>query len=269
MIGATALWLMYAWLACAIVASYLSYRKGYGEKSGLAAGLLLHVIGVIIFLVDPGQGGLEVEDDRPVRAPQGGPTSRRARPPRPTTTARRPAAAPHRPSFVARGAVASRSGVDVGRARRGARPRGGERRAARLVARRRRVGRRRPRRAGAARSRRPACERARAQRPPAPARRRRRWRRGAGAGRAAARARGRCASVARASWSPSVERSGGSGLGHLHPHYGPAARARVEGAYQSVSSTASAERSASSSSRVAVLRSRAASVRSGPRSGPW
>lgn len=53
MIGATALWLMYAWLLAAIVASYLSNRKGYGEKSGLAAGLLLHVIGVLIFLFAP------------------------------------------------------------------------------------------------------------------------------------------------------------------------------------------------------------------------
>jgi hypothetical protein len=53
MIGATALWLMYAWLLAAIVASYLSNRKGYGEKVGLAAGLLLHVVGVLIFLVAP------------------------------------------------------------------------------------------------------------------------------------------------------------------------------------------------------------------------
>jgi hypothetical protein len=53
MIGALALWLMYAWLLAAIVASYLSGRKGYGEKAGLATGLLLHVIGVIIWLVMP------------------------------------------------------------------------------------------------------------------------------------------------------------------------------------------------------------------------
>jgi hypothetical protein len=53
MIGATALWLMYAWLLAAIVASYLSGRKGYSEKSGLAAGLLLHVIGVVIWLIIP------------------------------------------------------------------------------------------------------------------------------------------------------------------------------------------------------------------------
>jgi hypothetical protein len=53
MIGSAALWLMYAWLLAAIVASYLSGRKGYGEKPGLASGLLLHVIGVIIWLVIP------------------------------------------------------------------------------------------------------------------------------------------------------------------------------------------------------------------------
>ena len=53
MIGATALWLMYAWLLAAIVASYLSGRKGYSEKAGLAAGLLLHVIGVILWLIIP------------------------------------------------------------------------------------------------------------------------------------------------------------------------------------------------------------------------
>ena len=53
MIGATALFLMYAWLLAAIVASYLSNRKGYGEKVGLASGLLLHVVGVLIWLVVP------------------------------------------------------------------------------------------------------------------------------------------------------------------------------------------------------------------------
>ena len=38
MIGATALWLMYAWLLAAIVASYLSGRKGYTEKAGTMSG---------------------------------------------------------------------------------------------------------------------------------------------------------------------------------------------------------------------------------------
>ena len=53
LLGATALWLLYAWLLSAIVASYLSGRKGYSEKAGLATGLLLHVVGVIIWLVIP------------------------------------------------------------------------------------------------------------------------------------------------------------------------------------------------------------------------
>ena len=53
LLGSTALWLLYAWLASAIVATYLSGRKGYGERVGLACGLLLNVIGVLIWLVVP------------------------------------------------------------------------------------------------------------------------------------------------------------------------------------------------------------------------
>ena len=52
-IGATALWLTYLWLASAIVASYLSSRKGYGEGVGLAFGLLLSVVGALIWLFWP------------------------------------------------------------------------------------------------------------------------------------------------------------------------------------------------------------------------
>ena len=52
-IGAKALYLLFAWLASAIVASWLSDRKGYGERPGLAAGLLLSVIGVVVWLVWP------------------------------------------------------------------------------------------------------------------------------------------------------------------------------------------------------------------------
>jgi hypothetical protein len=52
-IGAGALWLTYLWLAAAIVASYLSARKGYGEKIGLAFGLLLSVVGVVVWLIWP------------------------------------------------------------------------------------------------------------------------------------------------------------------------------------------------------------------------
>ncbi len=52
-IGAKALYLMYLWLLSAIVASYLSDRKGYGEKIGLAFGLLLMILGPIIWLIWP------------------------------------------------------------------------------------------------------------------------------------------------------------------------------------------------------------------------
>ncbi|MGH2948128.1 MAG: hypothetical protein ACRDPC_18055 [Solirubrobacteraceae bacterium] len=53
MLGAAALWLMYGWLLSAILASYLSNRKGYGEKLGLAFGLLLSVVGTLIWLFWP------------------------------------------------------------------------------------------------------------------------------------------------------------------------------------------------------------------------
>jgi fucose permease len=52
-IGVKALYFLYAWLLSAIVASYLSNRKGYGERVGLACGLLLTVVGVLIWLVWP------------------------------------------------------------------------------------------------------------------------------------------------------------------------------------------------------------------------
>ena len=52
-LGAKSLFLLYGWLASAIVASYLSDRKGYGEKVGLASGLLLSAIGALIWLLWP------------------------------------------------------------------------------------------------------------------------------------------------------------------------------------------------------------------------
>src|SRR5262245_21624316 len=52
-IGAKALWLTYLWLASAIIASYLSSRKGYGEKLGIGFGLLLSFLAVIIWLIWP------------------------------------------------------------------------------------------------------------------------------------------------------------------------------------------------------------------------
>jgi hypothetical protein len=53
LIGAKALWLTYLWLGSAIVASLISARKGYGERPGLAAGLLLSAIGIVVWLVWP------------------------------------------------------------------------------------------------------------------------------------------------------------------------------------------------------------------------
>ena len=53
LLGAKALWLTYIWLASAIIASWLSDRKGYGERAGLATGLLLTFVGVIVWLVWP------------------------------------------------------------------------------------------------------------------------------------------------------------------------------------------------------------------------
>ncbi len=52
-IGATALFLLYAWLGGAIIASELSRRKGYGERVGLACGLLVPVVGALAWLVWP------------------------------------------------------------------------------------------------------------------------------------------------------------------------------------------------------------------------
>ncbi len=53
LIGANALWLLYAWLISAIAASYLSNRKGYGEKAGLVTGLLLSALAILIWLLIP------------------------------------------------------------------------------------------------------------------------------------------------------------------------------------------------------------------------
>ena len=53
LIGSKALWLLFVWLASAIAASWLSARKGYTERAGLASGLFLSVVGVLIWLVWP------------------------------------------------------------------------------------------------------------------------------------------------------------------------------------------------------------------------
>jgi hypothetical protein len=56
-IGAKALYLLFIWLISAAGASWLSDRKGYGERVGLTFGLLLSAIGLLIVLLLPGRPG--------------------------------------------------------------------------------------------------------------------------------------------------------------------------------------------------------------------
>jgi hypothetical protein len=51
LIGAKSLYLLFAWLLSAAIGSWLSDRKGYGERVGLTFGLLLSVIGLLIVLI--------------------------------------------------------------------------------------------------------------------------------------------------------------------------------------------------------------------------
>jgi hypothetical protein len=57
LLGAKALYLTFLWLAASIAGSYLSERKGYGEKPGLASGLILTVLGPILWLFVPAREG--------------------------------------------------------------------------------------------------------------------------------------------------------------------------------------------------------------------
>ena len=52
-IGAKALFLLYSWLLSAIIASFLSSKKGYGERIGLACGLLLSAVAIVIWICMP------------------------------------------------------------------------------------------------------------------------------------------------------------------------------------------------------------------------
>jgi hypothetical protein len=52
-LGVKALYLTYIWLASAVAASWLSDRKGFGERPGLITGLLLSLVGAIIWLFWP------------------------------------------------------------------------------------------------------------------------------------------------------------------------------------------------------------------------
>ena len=57
-IGAKAVYLLFVWLLSAALGSWVSDRKGYGERVGLTFGLLLSVIGLLIVLLFlPGRPG--------------------------------------------------------------------------------------------------------------------------------------------------------------------------------------------------------------------
>lgn len=53
LIGSKALYLLFLWMGSAIGASWLSDRKGYGEKAGLATGLCLTFVGFLVWLAIP------------------------------------------------------------------------------------------------------------------------------------------------------------------------------------------------------------------------
>jgi hypothetical protein len=66
LLGAKALYLTFIWLASAIVGAYLSDRKGYGEKPGLASGLLLTVVGAVIWLLWPARADSDWKRNGPL-----------------------------------------------------------------------------------------------------------------------------------------------------------------------------------------------------------
>ena len=57
LIGVTGLYLLFAWLLSAAIGAWVSERKGYGQRVGLAFGLLLTVVGLLIVLLLPGRPG--------------------------------------------------------------------------------------------------------------------------------------------------------------------------------------------------------------------
>jgi hypothetical protein len=52
-LGVKALYLTYAWLISCVISSWLSARKGYGERPGLITSLLLSAVGILIWLAWP------------------------------------------------------------------------------------------------------------------------------------------------------------------------------------------------------------------------
>jgi hypothetical protein len=62
-IGATGLYLLFAWLLSAAIGSWFTDRKGYGEKLGLTLGLLLTVLGLVMSILLPSRPGSAWRED--------------------------------------------------------------------------------------------------------------------------------------------------------------------------------------------------------------
>jgi hypothetical protein len=67
LIGAKALYLLLVWLASAALGGYLSERKGWGQKPGLASGLLLSAVGAFVWLIWPARA----DSDWKIKGPWG------------------------------------------------------------------------------------------------------------------------------------------------------------------------------------------------------
>jgi hypothetical protein len=67
-IGAKALYLLFAWLLSAAIGASLAERKGYGQRVGLAFGLLLSVVGLIVMLLLPGRPGSRWKEEGAIPA---------------------------------------------------------------------------------------------------------------------------------------------------------------------------------------------------------
>jgi hypothetical protein len=78
LIGAKGLYLLFVWLLSAAIAAAIAERKGYGERVGLAFGLLLSAVGLVLVLLLPGRPGSRWKEDGPV-PPQWRPRSALAR----------------------------------------------------------------------------------------------------------------------------------------------------------------------------------------------
>jgi hypothetical protein len=66
LIGAKALYLLFAWLLSAAIGAWLAERKGYGERVGLTFGLLLSVVGLVLVALLPGRPGSRWKVEGPI-----------------------------------------------------------------------------------------------------------------------------------------------------------------------------------------------------------